>query len=104
MTIIRGRWFPAIVTPPAECPWRRCYVIAADDGLHVWRSRAEVAQWQSPINWELTHLPDKTRPGRGVDVHTDAGLVVVTPGSGCRCGAMGSWRGPEWSQVEQVRV
>ena len=106
MTIVRARWFPAsVVLPDEPQPWQRCYVIAADDGLHVWRRRSEVADWHSAVIWPLTTLPATDRAAhRGFDVNTEAGLVVVTLGSGCRCGAMGHWKGPAWSNVEQVRV
>lgn len=106
MTVVRGRWFPAAVTLPDQSkPWSRCYVIAADDGLYIFKQRSERAGWHSGVEWATTILPTTDRQARrGFDVHTDAGLVVVTLGSGCRCGVMGSWKGPEWARAEQVRA
>jgi len=105
MTIVRGRWFPALVIIPGmPKPWRRCYVLAADDGLHVFRQRGEQADWHSGIDWTATVLPTTQREvQRGVSVHTDDGLVVVTLGSGCSCGSMGNWRGPSWAREELAR-
>lgn len=105
VTTVRGRWYPAAVVLPGEArPWPRCYVIAADDGLHVWTRRGETADWHASIRWDLTALPATDREARcGFNVGTAAGLAVVTAGAGCRCGVLGRWGGPEWSHVETVR-
>lgn len=105
MTVVRGRWFPAsILFPHRPKPWRRCYVVAADDGLHVFQTPSETADWHAPIDWALTSVPaTEIEAKAGFDVHTTKGLVVVTRSSGgCRCGAMGRWAGPLWARVEQV--
>jgi hypothetical protein len=104
MTVVRGHWFPAAVTLPGQQqPWSRCYVIAADDGLHVFKQRSERASWYSPVEWATTSLPTTDKQARrGFDVHTDAGLVVVTMGTRCGCGALGSWAGPTWARAERV--
>ena len=105
MTVVRGRWFPALViVPPGSGTWRRCLVIAADDGVHVFRSPSDRADWFAPVDWGIQEvLPGTDREAkRGFSILTDRGLVAVTLGSGCRCGAMGHWKGPAWSNVEQV--
>lgn len=106
MTVVRGRWFPAsVVLPDQPRPWQRCYALAADDGLHLFRRPAERADWHSPINWSVTVLPVRERDARrGFDVHTTAGLVVITLGSGCRCGSLGRWPGPTWARAESIRA
>lgn len=106
MNMVRARWFPADVKFPGQpWPWQRVYVIAADDGLHIWQAPGETAVWHSPVDWSRTVLPIQERDARnGVDVWTEAGLVVVTLGSGCRCGALGHWAGPSWAQAETIRV
>lgn len=106
MTVVRARWHSAAATLPGQSkPWSRCYVIVADDGLHVFKRRAERADWHSPVEWAITELPATDKQARrGFDVHTDAGLVVVTVGSGCRCGTLGSWAGPGWARAERVRT
>lgn len=102
---VRGRWFPAdVVLPNRPHPWSRCYVLATDESLHVFRKVSEVAEWEAPIRWAGTSLPLVERDARnGFDVRTDAGLVVVTLGSGCRCGSLGRWSGPVWAATERAR-
>lgn len=102
---VRGRWFPAgLVFPGQPRPWVRCYALATDTDLHVWKQPGEQPVWSSPIQWARTTLPPDDRTARrGFDVHTDAGLVVVTLGSGCRCGSLGKWRGPSWATQERAR-
>lgn len=107
MTIVRARWYPASISLPDQAkPWQRCYAIAADDGLHVFRSRSERAQWHSGIEWATTVLPSTDGVAKaGFTVNTEDGPVVITLSSGgCRCGSLGSWRGPEWARAEEVRV
>lgn len=102
---VRGRWFPAdVVLPNRPQPWGRCYVLATDTTLHVFRKVGDTAEWEAPIRWELTTLPTVDRDARnGFDVVTDAGRVVVTLGSGCRCGSLGRWSGPTWAATERAR-
>lgn len=107
MSPVRGRWFPASVVLPGQQsnPWQRCYVLAAEDGLHLFRRPSETADWHSPIDWTRTTLPTADRVARrGFDVHTGRGLVVVTLGSGCRCGSLGRWAGPGWARAETIRA
>lgn len=103
---VRGRWFPATVKlPDNRQPWQRCLVIAADDGLHVFRRKSETADWHSPVDWLTSPLPSTDRQARrGFDVRTTSGLAVVTKGHGCQCGVMARWAGPAWSQNETVRT
>lgn len=107
MTVVRGRWFPAAAVLPGQQsrPWQRCYALAADDGLHIFRRPADTAEWHSPIDWAVTTLPTTDRAAkRGFDVHTADGLVVVTLGTGCRCGSLGRWAGPSWGRTETIRA
>lgn len=106
VTVVRGRWFPAAVTLPGRNPWSRCYVIAADNGLHIFKRRAEQADWHSGVEWATTVLPTTDRAAKaGFTVNTDAGQVVVTvSSSGCRCGSLGTWSGPSWARAEAVRT
>lgn len=107
MTVVRGRWYPAsAILPGQPTPWTRCYVIATDDGLHIFRRRSERADWHSGVEWATTALPESDRQSRnGFSVHTDAGLVVITQsGNACRCGSLGSWAGPTWARAERVRT
>ncbi|MGH3783164.1 MAG: hypothetical protein ACRDRO_21700 [Pseudonocardiaceae bacterium] len=96
---MRERWFPADVKFPDQIwPWQRTYVIAADDGLHVFTEPGDTARWHAVIDWAVTVLPaDKRAARNGLDIHTDRGLVVLTLGGGCHCGVLGHWRGPTWS-------
>jgi hypothetical protein len=95
-----------VVVPPGAETWRRCLVIAADDGVHVFRSSSERADWFAPVDWGIQEaLPGTDREARrGFSVLTERGLVAVTLGSGCRCGEMGRWPGPAWARTERVRA
>lgn len=106
MSLVRGRWFPAsVVLPDLRLPMQRCYVLAADNGLHVFRRPSESADWHASVDWDRVTLPkDDHAARRGFDVHTAKGLAVVTLGSGCRCGALGKWAGPLWARAEAVRA
>lgn len=104
---VRGRWFPAAaVLPEHQHPWQRCLVLAAEDGLHIFRRRSETADWHSPIQWDRTVLPaDGWAARNGLDLHTTAGLVVVTAGGGCGCGSpLKSWPGPSWARSETIKA
>lgn len=106
--VVSGRWFPASVVLPvypdnAPGPWHRVYVIASAQGLAVFRRVGDQPQFLSPIRWADTTLPANDHAARnGFTVATDAGPVVVTRGSGCRCGAMGHWQGPTWARAERA--
>jgi hypothetical protein len=102
---VRGRWFPAdVVLPDRPQSWGRCYVLATDAALHVFRKVGDVAEWSAPIRWELTRLPELERDARnGFDIRTNSGLVVVTLGTGCKCGSLGRWAGPSWATTERAR-
>ena len=107
MTVVRGRWFPVSVVLPGQRdrPWQRCYAVATDTALHLFRRPSEVADWSAPIVWDRTTLPGTDLVARrGFDVHTEAGLVVVTLSSGCRCGSLGRWAGPTWARTETIRA
>jgi hypothetical protein len=107
--VVHGRWFPASVLlptypPGVDGPWHKVYVIASDQGLAVFRRAGDQPQFASPIHWDQTQLPPTERRARvGFDVYTDAGLVVVTPSTGCRCGQLGHWQGPTWARTERAR-
>lgn len=102
---VRGRYFPAdVMLPGRSMQWSRCYMLATDVDLCIFTRVAEDPMWRSPIMWGSTVLPDSDQRARnGFDVHTEDGLVVVTLGSGCRCGSLGRWGGPLWAQMERVR-
>ena len=106
MTTVRGRWFPvSALLPGQSTPLVRVYALAADDGLHLFTHPSEVADWSAPVDWGRTVLPRTERRSRnGIDIHTTAGLVVLTPGGGCRCGKMGRWAGPGWALAERVHA
>jgi hypothetical protein len=104
--VVRARWFPADVMASGRLSqWSRCYVLATDTELCIFTRVSEEPMWRSPIQWDSTTLPDdEQRTRNGFDVHTDVGLVVITLGSGCRCGSLGRWAGPSWAQLERVRA
>ncbi len=102
---VRWRGFPAdVVLPDRARPWHQVYVLVTDMEIGVWQRKSDTADWASPIQWARTELPGTDREARrGFDVHTTAGLVVVTLGAGCRCGPLGKWAGPVWASTERAR-
>lgn len=106
MTTVEARYFPATVRFSGGSTWQRTYVVAArggdHDGLHIWRRAEENAAFRAGIDWTRTKIPTQRQARNGVSVFTDVGLVVVTLGSGCRCGQFGKWRGPSWANTVQV--
>lgn len=103
MTTVEAQWYPAIVRFPNGITWSRTYVVIArggdEDGLHIWRQPSDTAEWTAAINWAATTVPSDHQARNGVPVRTDQGLVVITLSQGCRCGALGSWRGPDWANT-----
>lgn len=101
-TTIRARYFPAAVRLPDGRVLSRVSVILAEGGahhgLHVYE-RPDVEVFHAPIDWARTGKPNTGRAARtGVDVHlADGTLAVITPGAGCKCGALGRWSGPVWA-------
>jgi hypothetical protein len=101
---VLGRWFPAdAVLPERRLPWHNVYVLCTDTDLCIWQRVSEAPDWSSPLEG-APQLPATDRVARnGFDVHTQAGLAVVTLGSGCRCGRLGKWAGPVWARTERAR-
>lgn len=99
------RWFPADVLLPGRAhPWHRVYVMVTETDVMVWSEPKETPDWSAPVDWSQTVLPESDQPVRyGLDLHTTEGLVVVTLGSGCRCGVLGKWAGPSWARLERAR-
>lgn len=90
-------WWPASVLLPGRVVWHRCRVYVTDQGLAIFARRAEEPQFLSPMNWAATTEPRTSRQHVGIDLHTEAGLVVVTLTGGCGCGsALKGWR-PDWA-------
>jgi hypothetical protein len=95
-------WFPAGVLLPDKQVLLRCRVYATDAGLRVYSTRptdGETASWESPIDFTITTVPDVQARHTGIDIHTEAGLVVVTPMGGCGCGSsLKRWK-PSWAHT-----
>jgi hypothetical protein len=102
---VLGRWFPAdIVIPGRPTPWNRVYALATTGGLHVWARPSDTADWSAGYTLGPPVFPTDARSARnGFDVPTTEGLVVITLGSGCRCGTLGRWPGPTWATTERAR-
>ncbi|MGH8572955.1 MAG: hypothetical protein ACREX8_10325 [Gammaproteobacteria bacterium] len=105
MNAVRGRVFPAsVVLPGGGRPWRQVAVVFADDGMHVYRAPAEVADWHARVDWSATTVPVGWAARGGYTVYlVGGGAVVVTPGGGCSCGPLGRWAGPSWATVERAQ-
>jgi hypothetical protein len=94
-------WWPASVLLPKVPGERRqqvlhtCRVYATDAGLFVYRRPVPDSQpdFHAIIDYSTTNKPPNSLPHYAHDVHTDAGLVVVTATGGCGCGnPVKSWR------------
>ncbi len=98
-SMVYHSWWPATVLLPRKEGQRRqdmlhtCRVYATDAGLFVYgtaRGQAGVQLlFSSPIDYQRTIQPVNGLPGYAHDVHTEAGLVVVTKTGGCGCGHPG---------------
>lgn len=103
MTITRAKWFPAQVRLPGGQELRKAYVVLAeggDNGGITVYSRPDVVAYHADIDWAGTpELPRTQRAARnGVSVRLLTGeVIVITPGVGCRCGALGRWAGPAFA-------
>lgn len=111
MTSVRARYFPCAVHVPGETrPRRKAFALLAEGGerggLHVWSKPGDSADVHLSVDWQRTKLPASERQARtGVEVWlTDGTLVMLTPGPGCRCGALGRWPGPPWASSTAVRT
>lgn len=105
-------WYPALVVLPAtgRRVLRNVKVFAADTGLYVYdRDPQDLRQvdridavWFSPIDYDKTAKPgdDQTVRHNGIRIHTDAGVVTITPMAGCGCHqrALKGWF-PEWAHT-----
>lgn len=104
MTVVRGSWFPASIRLPGGVSYARARVVLGQGGEHaglwVFR-RAGVAAWHGLVDWVGTPpIPVGRQARNGVTVRLVTGEVaVVTPGSGCRCGELGRWAGPDWART-----
>jgi hypothetical protein len=90
-------WPVASVLLPTGEQHHRARVYATERGLEVYTSTTEEPAWQSPILFNRTARPSRPNLTHvGIDVETEAGLVVVTPtGQGHCCGnAMRGWSPP----------
>jgi hypothetical protein len=106
MTTIRAKYFPVQALLPELGLWTRTWVLLADDGLHVFRRRGEVAQWHRPVDWSRMPptLPSAWEGRNGITVHlADGAVAVLTTGGGCGCGSpLRGWLGPSWAAQVSV--
>lgn len=99
MTLIYAQWFPASVLLPDKSVLYRARVYATDEGLKVFTRKpvdGVTPAWESGIDFEATPKPDMNVRNNGLDFTTEAGLAVVTPTGGCKCGGMSRWV-PAWA-------
>lgn len=99
--MVYREWWPASVLLPDGTQWHRVRVYATTEGLMIFRARKPEPDWSSPLDLEATTKPSSaTVLNVGVDLHTQDGLVVLTPtGGGTCCGGKNSlkvWR-PDWA-------
>jgi hypothetical protein len=108
-TVVRGRWFPASVVLPDGRTLRKTYTLLAEGGDHagLWVfTRPDIIEFRGAVNWlRQGEIPTGRRTRVGVDVQlTDGTVAVVTPGTECKCGALGRWAGPSWATNVAVRA
>lgn len=99
---VHKTYWPASVLLPDKTAWHRCRVFVTNQGLAVFERRAGEPQFFSPMDWDATPEPRTAPIHVGIDLVTEAGLVVVTRTGGCACGSsLKSWR-PAWSSNVQA--
>jgi hypothetical protein len=83
--------------PDGEIRHRQLTFITSE-GLELYAEPTERPAWSSPVLFEKTAEPRGGRLHVGIDIETEAGLVVITPTGGCAsCGSrMGRWY-PAWA-------
>jgi len=90
-------WRPASVVLPDKRQLHRVAVYITNTDLVVF-DRPGDPEWSSPVDFAATVEPRKSRPHVGVDIHTEAGLVVITPTGQCMsCGSRLRTWSPEWA-------
>lgn len=110
ITLTRAKYFPATVVHESLTRPLRGMVVIAQGGEHagLWvYDRPDHLVFNRGINYLRTKpIPSKQRDARnGVDLElADGTTATVTPGTGCKCGALGRWSGPEWSNTVAVRT
>lgn len=99
-TVVYKSFWPASVLLPDRTVWHRCRVYVTNQGLAIFVRRADEPHFFSPMDWATTREPHARRQV-GIDLFTEAGLVVVTLTGGCACGStLKSWR-PSWAGTVQ---
>jgi hypothetical protein len=93
-------WRQASIRLPDGTTWHRRAVFITSDGLEVFEKPTDEPAWASPVDFAATVEPRQSRSHVGVDIVTDAGLVVVTPTGGCMsCGSgLRRWA-PGWASA-----
>lgn len=101
-----AKWFPCYVRVPDRPevhPGRKYMVVIADSGPEtgLWIfDKPDHVVLHEQVDFSRTKVPAQRQARNGVDVHlADGTLVVVTVGASCKCGALGRWAGPTWSNT-----
>lgn len=91
-------WSPASVLLPDGTQHHRAAVYLTTVALRVYTQPDTDPTFSSPVDFTRTARPRRDTLHVGIDVHTDGGLVVVTPTggacTGCAAGKLSSWRPP----------
>ena len=97
MIVVYKLWRPASVVYPDKTAAHRRAVYLTNQGLRVFADKGE-PEFNSPVDFSTTPEPRSSQHHVGIDITTEAGLVVVTPTGGCQsCGSrMRGWA-PEWA-------
>lgn len=108
MSDVLARWYPAQVQLPDGRRLQRVSVVVMRGGDHSGVTvfdRPDREAFHAAIAWlDQPALPQTQRAARnGVELRlAGGGLVIVTPGTSCRCGTLGRWAGPEWARTVAV--
>jgi len=90
VTAVYHSAYPVAVRMPDGTVRNRTKVFATPDGLAIyWAVPTDgvTPDWFSPVDYSRTSRPRTGYMARvGWEVHTDAGLVIVTAEGGCGCG------------------
>lgn len=107
MTDTVARYYPAQVLIDGAVQRKRYVVLARngpEDGLWVF-ARPDDPGLHERVDWAATTVPSARDARNGFSVKlSDGRLVVITAGAGCKCGALGRWRGPSWANSVAVKA
>lgn len=107
-TTTEANWFPTRVLLPGNPRPQGIYRVVLGrggefDGVHVF-SAPDRLVFHGYVNWaRIGRLPTDAQLRNGFTVPLADGSELVVTRSGCQCGALKRWAGPEWTGLVSGR-